>query len=117
MMIGANWEGDGWSALIYLFIAGYIATDIWRLLGVLAAVKVNEDSEVFRWVKSVSTALVAALIARIVLFPVGALADVPLWVRGGALGLGIIIYLATKRSIALGIIAGEAFLLIGQAAF
>ncbi|MBZ0217812.1 MAG: AzlD domain-containing protein [Fimbriimonadaceae bacterium] len=109
--------GEGWGALVYLFVAGYIATDVWRLLGVLAAVRVNEDSEVFRWVKSVSTALVAALIARIVLFPVGALADVPLWVRVAALGIGIAVYLAAKRSIAFGILAGEAFLLIGSVTF
>ncbi len=109
--------GDGWGSLIFLLIAGYIATDIWRLLGILAAVRVNEGSEVFRWVKAVSTALVAALIARIVFFPVGALADVPLWIRLAALCLGLGVFLGTKRSIAFGIIAGEAFLLIAQAAF
>ena len=105
--------GEGWGALLFLLIAGYVATDIWRLIGVLAAVRVQEDSAVFHWVKAVSTALVAALIARIVLFPVGALAEVPLWVRAGALIVGIVAYLSLNRSILIGILIGEACLLSG----
>lgn len=108
MMAG---EGYGWLAM--LFVAGTLATDIWRVIGVFAALKVDEGSEVFLFARAVSTALVAALIARIVCFPPGALAGAPLLLRLGAFATGVAVYFALRRALALGILAGEAVLVGG----
>ncbi len=103
-----------WANLGMLLVAGYFATDIWRLAGVFAAAKVDENGEIFRWVRAVSTALVAALVARIIFFPIGALADVEPLVRFSAVIVGTGIFLKFGRSIAYGIIAGEIILLVGH---
>jgi len=106
--------GDLWIQLGFLLVAGYLATDIWRLAGIFAAARTDETSEFFNWVRAVATALVAALIARILFFPLGALADVLPVVRFGAVGIGIIAYTFSRRSIAWGIIVGEISLLGGH---
>ncbi|HSM19190.1 MAG TPA: AzlD domain-containing protein [Hyphomicrobiales bacterium] len=98
-----------------VFIAGTLATDIWRVIGVFAALRVDEGSEVFLFARAISTALVAALIARIVCFPPGALADAPLVLRLGAFATGLAVYFAMRRSMALGIVAGEVVLVGGFA--
>ncbi|HXK53429.1 MAG TPA: AzlD domain-containing protein [Hyphomicrobiales bacterium] len=106
-------ETIGW--LAFLLVAGVLATDIWRVAGVFAALRVSEDSEVFKFVRAVATALVAALIARLVFFSPGVLAQAPVLLRAGAFAAGFIVFLGARRSIAAGILAGEAVLLAGLA--
>jgi hypothetical protein len=106
-------SGDGYGWLVMLFVAGTLATDIWRIIGVFTALRVDEGSEVFLFARAISTALVAALIARIVCFPPGALAEAPLMLRLGAFATGLAVYFAMRRSMALGIAAGEAVLIAG----
>jgi len=106
---------DGYGWLLFVFIAGTLATDFWRGLGVFAALKVDEGGQVFLFARAVSTALVAALIARIVCFPPGALAGAPLVLRLGAFAIGLIVFYATRRSMLIGILAGEAVLVGGFA--
>lgn len=104
-------EGYGW--LVMLFVAGTLATDIWRYIGVFAALRVDEGSEVFLFARAISTALVAALIARIVCFPPGALAEAPLLLRLSAFVIGLAIYFVGRHAMALGIVVGEAVLVGG----
>lgn len=101
----------GW--LLFLLVAGYLATDFWRILGVFAALKVDENGEIFRWVRAVSTALVAALIARLVLFPPGALGETSLLLRGGAFLVGCATFLFIRRNMLIGILAAESVLIAG----
>lgn len=105
---------DFWYELLFILVAGYLATDIWRLAGVVAATGVDENSEIFKWVRAVSTALVAALVARIIFFPVGALAEVLPLYRYAAVAAGLGVFFLLNRSIAYGIIAGEIVLLAGH---
>lgn len=106
-------SGETWQWMVFLLIAGTLATDIWRVIGVFAALRVSEGSEIFLWVRAVSTALVAALIARIAFFPPGALQAVPLVVRLIAFAVGVAIFFVSRRSVLYGILAGEAVLLAG----
>jgi hypothetical protein len=106
-------ETTGW--LVFLLVAGVVATDFWRVAGVFAALRVSEESEIFKFVRAVATALVAALIARLIFFPPGALAEVPLSVRVAATLMGLAVFVGTKRQVAFGILAGEAVLLAGFA--
>jgi hypothetical protein len=48
---------------------------------VLLAKKINQDSEIFRWLAAVTYAMVAALVVRMILMPLGLLSTVPIWVR------------------------------------
>ena len=108
--------GDGLWAYVFLLIVGFCATAPWRILGVALSQSIDEEGELLRWVRAVSTALIAGLVARLVFFPAGALADVPLWLRLGAFGVAIAAFLIARRNLAVGVLAGEAALLLGLTA-
>jgi hypothetical protein len=98
--------GAFWPYLVVI-VFGFLPTEVWRVLGVFVGSGLDEDSEVFHWVRMVSTALVTAVVAKLLLSPSGALAAVPLWGRLGAVALGLAAMLAFRRSIVAGLIAGE----------
>ena len=106
-----SFSGD---TMLYVFVAGVAANGVWRLGGALLSSGISEDGAVIGWVRAVSTALVAALTSRIVMFPPGALADVDALVRIGAFGLGILAFFLTRRNLGLGILAGIGALLTGH---
>ena len=68
-MSGLN---DGFGGYLALLLIAALAHEPWRLMGLVIGQKLDPDGEIFKWVRAVSTALVAALVARIVLFPPGA---------------------------------------------
>ena len=70
-----------------LLLIGFLPSEVWRWLGIVLGRGLDENSEIILWVRAVATALVAAVVARIALFPPGALAAVPVEVRLAALGL------------------------------
>jgi hypothetical protein len=104
----------GSATFFFILVAGVGATVIWRLLGLLLSSGLSEDSPVIEWVKAVSTALVAGLVGRIILFPPGALADVDLAIRVGAFALGVWVYFLARRHLGLGILAGASALVAAQ---
>ena len=100
-----------------LILLGFLPSEVWRWLGLVVGRGLDEDSEIILWVRAVATALVAAVVARLVLIPPGALAEVPLWVRLTALGGGVIAYYVIRRSAFAGVLVGEAILIVGMLAF
>ncbi|MGX1098272.1 AzlD domain-containing protein [Amorphus sp. MBR-141] len=101
----------GLGPYLSILVAAALPTHVWRWMGVLLAERLPNDSEVFIWIKAVTTALVAGLVSQLILFPHGALADVSIPVRIVAAGVGVGVYLATKRTLALGILSAEAILI------
>jgi hypothetical protein len=93
------------NSFLYILIAGVAANALWRFAGLALSSGISEEGAIIAWVKAVSTALVAGLVARIVIFPPGALAQVSSPVRIGAFLLGIAIYYAARRHLGLGIFA------------
>jgi hypothetical protein len=75
---------------------------------------VDEGSEVLVWVRAVATAILAGVIAQILVQPPGALADVPDWLRYGAVAAGFAVFMLTRRSIFAGVVCGEIVLLAGK---
>ena len=100
-----------------MLLIGFVPCVGWRWLCILLGRGLDEKSEIILWVRAVATALVAAVVARITLFPPGALAAVPVEVRLAALGLGFLAFLLIRRSAFAGVIVGEAVLIGGAAAF
>lgn len=100
-----------------LILLGFLPSEIWRWLGIVIGRGLDENSEIILWVRAVATALVAAVVARIVCFPPGALATVPLSVRLAAIGCGFLAFLLFRRSAFAGVMAGEAALIVGALAF
>jgi hypothetical protein len=104
-------------AYTLLVLVGFLPTDIWRAAGLVAVRGVNEESEIFLWARAVATAVLAAVVAKIVLFPPGALASVPHAVRLGAIACGLAAFFAARRSVFAGVAAGEAALIAGAYAY
>jgi hypothetical protein len=87
------------------------------VLGLVFAHGIDEESELFVWARAVATAVLAGVIAKILLFPPGVLADVPLIVRLGAIACGLLAFLLVRRSVFAGVAAGEVALMLGALAF
>jgi Branched-chain amino acid transport protein (AzlD) len=102
---------------VALVLLGFLPSEIWRWLGIVLGRGLDEKSEIIQWVRAVATALVAGVVARIVLFPPGTLASVPLSVRLAALACGFFGYLFIRRSPFAGVLVGEAVLVVGALAF
>ena len=69
--------------LIIVLLAG-AATYLWRILGVVAAQRLDPNGELLRWLSCVATAIVAALCIKLALVPPEILADTMLVTRLGA---------------------------------
>lgn len=106
--------GDGLGGYLTLFLAGFLATEVWRWLGLAVGGRLDVGGAPFQWVRAVATALVSGLVARMVLFPAGALVEVSLIVRLAAFAGGVAIYLLFRRNVAAGVGAGAALLMVGQ---
>lgn len=78
--------------------AGFIATYIWRALAVVAVTRIDPESDLLLWVRAVSTALVAALVMRMIIAPSGVLATIVVEHRFAAVAIGIGVFYATSRS-------------------
>lgn len=101
------------AALLTVVLVGFLPTEVWRTLAVIAGRRVEEGSTVFLWVRAVATALLAAVVARLLLAPVGALAAVPLAVRLCAVAGGVAGFAAVRRSVFAGVVVGELILVAG----
>jgi len=101
------------SPYLVLILVGFLPNEIWRALGLVLARGSNEDSEIVVWSRAVATAILAGVIAKLILFSSGALATVPLSIRVTAAAIGFLAFLAVKRSMFAGVLAGEMALLLG----
>jgi hypothetical protein len=101
-----------WPYLLVI-LAGFLPTEIWRSLAVVFVRGLDEDSELLILVRAVATALLAAVVARLVLIPPGELIGIPLAIRVGAVAGGFLVYLLARRSVFLGILFGEIVIIAG----
>jgi hypothetical protein len=100
-----------------LILVGYLPNEMWRALGLVLVRGLSEDSEIVVWARAVATAILAGVIAKLVVFSSGALAELPLVVRVGAAVCGFLVFLAARRSVFAGVLAGEVTLLLGAYLF
>jgi hypothetical protein len=100
-----------------LAIAGTAANEVWRMAGVWLSRGADPAGPFMVWVKDISTALVAALIARLLVFPTGELAAVPGLVRSLGFAAGAVVYFLSRKNLAIGLASAEAVFLIANWAF
>jgi hypothetical protein len=101
------------SPYLALILVGFLPNEIWRALGLLLGRGLNEDSEIVVWSRAVATAILAGVIAKLILFPSGELATIPLFVRMAAAVCGFAAFVVVRRSVIAGVLVGEAMLLLG----
>ena len=76
-----------------------LATYLSRFLGVISSEKIKETSKLFRWFNCLAYSTLAALIARIVIFPSGVLAEVDYLVRFIVIIFSILMFYLTKKNL------------------
>jgi branched-subunit amino acid transport protein len=101
------------SPYLVLVLVGFLPNEIWRAFGLVLARGLNEDSEIVVWSRAVATAILAAVIAKLILFPSGTLDNIPLAVRIAAAACGFVAFICIKRSVFAAVLVGEAILLLG----
>jgi len=106
-----------WWPFLFILVAGWLATDSWRFLGVYFGGRISEKSDILVLVRTIATALVAAVIGNFIFFPSGALAATPLALRIGAAAAGFgAYYMLLGRHVLVGIVAAEIVLFAGMLA-
>tara|TARA_B100001027_G_scaffold21130_1_gene12448 strand:- start:917 stop:1240 length:324 start_codon:yes stop_codon:yes gene_type:complete len=87
------------SNILIIIIVTSIATYLSRFLGVLSSEKIKETSKIFRWFNCLAYSTLAALIARIVIFPSGTLNEVDYLIRFIIIIISIVIFYLTKKNL------------------
>ncbi len=99
------------NTVLMILAIGVIATEPWRWLGLIFSTGLSEDSEIIKWVRAVSTALIAALVARLVIASPGELADLALIDKVIAMVVSLLVYLH-RANLLLAIAGGVGALLL-----
>lgn len=94
-----------------VIVVGFLPSEFWRFCSAVFSGWIDDRSEVFVWVRMVATALVAAVVAKLLLQPPEALALVPLWARLGSLLVGTAVFRMLGGNAFAGVAAGVLTLL------
>jgi len=87
--------------IILAIIATSLATFISRFSGAITSEKVKAKSKTFEWFNCVAYSTLAALVARMIIFPAGVLAESELFIRIVVLIICIIIFIVSKKNLVL----------------
>ena len=87
------------SNIVIAILVTSLATYLSRFLGVVSAEKIKETSKIFRWFNCLAYSTLAALIARMIVFPVGALSEVDYLIRFIVILLSILIFYLTRKNV------------------
>ena len=85
--------------IILVILVTSFATYLSRFLGVVSSEKINETSKIFRWFNCVAYSILAALIARMIIFPAGVLLEANLLLRLIVVAICLIIYILSKKNL------------------
>ena len=85
--------------IIIVIIITSIATYLSRFLGVVSAEKIKETSRMFRWFNCLAYSTLAALIARMIIFPSGSLNEVDYFTRFIVVFLAIVIFYLSRKNL------------------
>jgi len=84
--------------IILAILATSLATYISRFFGVITSKKIKETSKVFKWFNCLAYSTLSALLARIIIFPVGALAEVDYLIRFIVIFICLVIFFISKKN-------------------
>ena len=87
------------SNIILVILVTSLATYLSRFLGVVSSEKIRETSKIFKWFNCIAYSVLAALIARMVVFPAGELAESSIFIRFFVLTLCVLMFLLTKKNL------------------
>ena len=85
--------------IIIVIIVTSLATYLSRFLVVVSAEKIKETSKMFRWFNCLAYSTLAALIARIVIFPSGSLSEIDYLIRFIVVILSVVVFYLSKKNL------------------
>jgi hypothetical protein len=100
-----------------LILVGFLPNEVWRMLGIVLAHGLDEDSQVIVLARATATAILTGVVGKLVIFAPGALANVSVTVRVGAAALGLVAYLLARRSVLAGVVAATLAMMAGMLVF
>ena len=86
-------------SIVLAILVTSFATYLSRFLGVVSSEKIKEKSKIFKWFNCLAYSTLAALIARIVIFPSGVLSEADYVIRIVVLITSILVFYVTKRNL------------------
>ena len=87
------------SNIIVVILVTSFATYLSRFLGVVSSEKIKETSKIFKWFNCIAYSVLAALIARMVIFPAGELAESSIVIRLFVVAISVAMFLFTKKNL------------------
>ena len=100
------------SNIIVVILVTSFATYLSRFLGVVSSEKIKETSKIFKWFNCIAYSVLAALIARMVVFPAGELAESGILIRLFVVAASVVMFLFTKRNLVYPTVASAIMLAI-----
>ena len=87
------------SNIIVVILVTSFATYLSRFLGVVSSEKIKETTKIFKWFNCIAYSVLAALIARMVVFPAGELVESSIFIRLFEVTLCVLMFLFTKKNL------------------
>ena len=87
------------SNIIIVILVTSLATYLSRFLGVVSSEKIKETSKIFKWFNCIAYSVLASLIARMVIFPAGELAESGIFIRLFVVIISVVMFLFVKKNL------------------
>ena len=87
------------SSIVLVILVTSFATYLSRFLGVVSSESIKETSKLFRWFNCLAYSTLAALIARTIIFPAGALMETGYFIRFIIVLVSLIIFFLSKNNL------------------
>ena len=100
------------SNIILVILVTSFATYLSRFLGVVSSEKIKETSKIFKWFNCIAYSVLAALIARMVVFPAGELVESDILIRLFVVAASVTMFLFAKRNLVYPTVASAIMLAI-----
>ena len=84
--------------IVLAILVTSLATYISRFLGVMTSKKIKENSKIFKWFNCLAYSTLSALLARLIIFPAGVLAEVDYLTRFTVVFICLMIFLISKKN-------------------
>ena len=84
--------------IVLAILVTSLATYLSRFLGVITSTKMKETSKIFKWFNCLACSTLSALLARIIIFPVGALAQADYFIRFIVIFICLMVFLISKKN-------------------
>ena len=86
-------------SIVLVILVTSFATYLSRFLGVVSSEKIKEKSKIFKWFNCLAYSTLAALIARILIFPSGVMSEVDYLIRFIVVFISVLIFYFTKKNL------------------